>query len=149
MGPPHFPDAPTTPWEDFRADYGEHFFAGTRPDVEMSCIIEVDDVPVGQVNYEVRGSGPRTAELDIWLRSEGDCGRGYGPDALTSLTRSLAEAYGVREFILRPSARNTRAVKAYEKAGFRRLSLTREQQTELYGPGDYADAVVMRLRLPQ
>jgi RimJ/RimL family protein N-acetyltransferase len=106
-------------------------------------------VPVGQVNYEVRGSAPRTAELDIWLRSEGDCGRGYGPDALTSLTRSLAEAYGVREFILRPSARNTRAVKAYEKAGFRRLPLSPEQLTETYGPGDCADAVVMRLRLPE
>ena len=101
----------------------------------MSYIVEVDEMAVGQVNHEVMNSAPRTAELDIWLRSEGDCGRGYGPDALGSLTRSLAETRGVHEFIIRPSARNTRAVKAYAKAGFRRLSLTPEQQTELCRPG--------------
>jgi len=149
MGPPLFPDVSPPTWEEFCADYGEHFFAGSRPEVEMSYIVEVDGVAIGHVNYEVMGSAPRTAELDIWLRSEGDCGRGCGPDALRSLTRSLAKTYGIREFILRPSARNARAITAYAKAGFRRLSLSPEQQTETYGSGDYADSVVMRRRLPE
>jgi RimJ/RimL family protein N-acetyltransferase len=65
-----------------------------------------------------------------------------------ALTGHLHETFGVTEFIIRPSRRNARAIHAYAKAGFTVLPLTNEQQAEAYGPGDYADAVVMRKRLP-
>ena len=71
----------------------------------MSYIVEVDDVAVGQVNHEVMSSAPRTAELDIWLRSEGDCGRGYGPDALGSFPAlSLRHAASTSSSSGRPRA---------------------------------------------
>jgi diamine N-acetyltransferase len=89
----------------------------------------------------------RFAELDIWLRSSQVCGQGYGSDALQALTRFLHGAFGITEFILRPSLRNTRAIRAYAKAGFLLLPLTDEEQAERYGPGDYADTVVMVKRL--
>jgi RimJ/RimL family protein N-acetyltransferase len=146
MGPPHFPDAPPPTWEEFCEDYGPPFFDGTMPELERSYMIEVGGEPVGHVNYEVSGLVQRTAELDIWLRSEADTGQGYGPDALVALTRHIHETFGVDDFIIRPSQRNARAIQAYKKAGFKRLSLTKDQQAGLYGPGDYADTVVMRMR---
>ncbi len=85
----------------------------------------------------------RLAELDIWLRSEGDTGNGYGPDALAALTEHLQSTLGVSTFLLRPSARNRRAIRAYQKAGFTLAPMTAQQQVETYGPGDYDDTVVL------
>lgn len=143
MGPPRYPESPPPTWEEFCADYGPHFFDGSTPDVEASYIIESAGEAVGQVNYEVRDAPVRHAELDIWLRSEGDTGLEYGPDGLDALTSHLHTAFGIDTFLLRPSARNPRAVHAYEKAGFRRLPMSAAEQTETYGPGDYEDTVVL------
>jgi RimJ/RimL family protein N-acetyltransferase len=148
MGPPLFPDHPPPTWEEFCRDYGPHFFDGTREDVGRSFIIEVAGEPVGQVNYDGMDRARGTAELDIWLRSESVCGRGYGPDALAALTRHLHGTFGVTEFIIRPSLRNPRAIRAYGKAGFTRLGIAGEEQAAIYGPGDYVDTVVMRKSIP-
>ena len=39
--------------------------------------------------------------------------------------------------MVQPSARNPRAIKAYEKVGFKRLELPIEAARELWGPNDY------------
>jgi RimJ/RimL family protein N-acetyltransferase len=148
MGPPLYPGSPPPTWEEFCADYGPRFFDGTTPEVARSYVVEAGGVAVGHVNYEASGRSGRIMELDIWLRCEDVTGRGYGPDALIALTRHLHEAHGVTEFLIGPSGRNARAIKAYAKAGFVQLPLTAEQQNDLYGPGEYADTVVMRMGLP-
>lgn len=143
LGPPDFTDAPPPDWEQFCTDYGAHFFDGTREEVGRSFIIEADGQPVGHMNYDGMDLTRQFAELDIWLRSNAVCGRGYGTDALLALTQHLHKNFGITEYILRPSARNNRAIRAYAKAGFTRKALTNEEQVERFGPGDYADAVVM------
>ena len=143
MGPPTYPDSPPPTWDEFCADYGPQFFDGSTPRVEASYIIEVRDEALGQVNYEVREAPLRYAELDIWLRSEGDTGHGYGSDALAALTAHLSATLGIRTFLLRPSARNRRAIRAYQKAGFVLVPMAARQQVETYGPGDYDDSVVL------
>ena len=62
---------------------------------------------------------------------------------------------GFQYFIIRPSARNKRAVRAYEKAGFKKVddsqkaavveNCYREEFIPLYGSGDYGtgDDVVL------
>ena len=44
--------------------------------------------------------------------------------------------------------RNVRAIRAYEKAGFVRQPFSPAEQTARYGPGDYADTVVLLQRMP-
>ena len=143
LGPPHFPQAPPPTWEAFCADYGPGFFDGRAPEREASYIIEVGGEALGQVNYEVRDTPDRLAELDIWLRSEADTGHGYGPDALTAMVAHLQAALGIHRFLLRPSARNPRAVRAYQKAGFEIVPMSARRQVEVYGPGDYEDTLIM------
>jgi RimJ/RimL family protein N-acetyltransferase len=147
MGPPNYPDAPIPSWEQFCADDGPAFFDGSRQQVGRCFIIEVGGEAVGHVGYDGMDQDRGLAELDIWLRSEADCGRGYGRDALATLTQHLHETYGVTEFIMRPSARNQRALRAYARAGFAMLPMTLAQQVSLYGPADYHDAVVMHKRI--
>ena len=83
------------------------------------------------------------AELDIWMRCERFCGHGYGTDALTVLMRHLRTSFGIREFVIRPSTRNQRAVTVFEKAGFTSSSRSHEDQQRVYGRGEYSDTMTL------
>ena len=114
MGPPQFPDHPVPTWEEFCTDYRSHYFDGSKPEWGRCFIIIVNDMSVGQVNYNAIDQHHRRVELDIWMSCEANCGRGYGPDALQTLCDYLFQKYGIVEFVIQPSARNHRAIRAYE-----------------------------------
>jgi diamine N-acetyltransferase len=86
---------------------------------------------------------PRHAELDTWMRSARHTGHGWGSDALEAIVRHLHSECGVSVFVIRPSARNPRAIRAYQKAGFTVVPMSAREQAETYGPGDYDDTVVL------
>jgi RimJ/RimL family protein N-acetyltransferase len=77
------------------------------------------------------------------MRSAADCGKGHGTDALDALCQDLHRRFGVEQFMVQPSARNPRAIRAYEKLGFIRLDLPLEEARALWGPNDYVDSVYM------
>ncbi len=147
MGPPAYPDVAIPTWEEFCGDYASHFFDGSRPDRGRSFIIEVDGESVGHINYDGLDSMHGIAELDIWMRSQSFCGHGYGTDALLALMRHLREDFSVLKCIVRPSLRNQRAVRAYEKAGFHKSNLSHDAQIRIYGPGDYSDTITLEREL--
>jgi diamine N-acetyltransferase len=144
-GPPLFPERPVPPLDDPSQKLDPHYLDGTAPELGRSFLILVDGEPVGQVTYNdiVERDGRRQVELDIWMRSESCCGKGYGTDALDALCGYLHERFGVEQFMVQPSIRNPRAIRAYEKAGFQRLELPIEAGRELWGPNDYDDSVYM------
>lgn len=151
-GPPDFAEAPVTTWEEFCEDYEPYFFDGSHPERGRSFIIE--RIPgceaVGHVSYSRMDEDfpPLVlrpfAELDIWMRDSSCCGHGYGSEALRLLCEHLHCTLGIREMILRPSARNARAMRSYVNAGFLPLDLSQNQQMQRYGRGEYHDTVVLR-----
>jgi len=149
MGPPNFPDQPVTTWDEFRADYKSYYFNGSKPKLGRCFIIMVNNMPVEMVSYNEVDERRKRTELDIWMSCEANCGRGYGPDALQTLCEYLFQTYGIVEFVMRPSARNHRVIRAYEKAGFQRVELTSEQQEAEYGRGDYDDSTVLINHMPK
>ena len=116
MGPPHFPDHPKPTWEEFRDGYEPYFFDDSEPELGRCFIIMVDDVPVGTVSYNEIDKEHRRTELDIWMSCEANCGQGYGTEALQLMYEYLFREYGVVDFWMQPSARNPRAIRAYQKA---------------------------------
>jgi diamine N-acetyltransferase len=146
MGPPNFTENLVPTWEEFCEDYQPLFFGGSRPERGRSFIIERRDTgeALGHISYDCHGDRPHFAELDMWMRDSTCCGQGFGSEALRALSDHLHEAFGVREMILRPSARNVRAIRSYETAGFTRLDLSQADQARRYGPGEYRDTVVMQ-----
>ena len=148
MGPPTYPDVPLPTWEEFCRDYAPHFFDGSRSDRACSFIIEVDGESVGHINYDGLDTDRSIAELDIWMRSRTCCGHGYGTDAMVVLVRHLRERFAVETFIVRPSRRNQRAVRAYNKAGFRSSPLSPADQERVYGRGDYFDTTTLERKTP-
>jgi diamine N-acetyltransferase len=72
-----------------------------------------------------------------------NCGKGYGSDALRALCDYLFKSLGIKEFVIRPSAKNSRAIKAYEKAGFHQVEYNTKEQTARYGTPDSRDCIVL------
>jgi RimJ/RimL family protein N-acetyltransferase len=143
MGPPLFPEVSIPSWEEFCVGYPSHFFDGSRSDSGRSYIIELKGEPIGHINYDGLDPKGRCAELDIWMRSSNFCGRGFGSEAIELLVSFLLEQYHVRQFVLRPSRRNERAIRSYERAGFVQVDMSPADHMRAYGRGDYRDDVLM------
>ena len=143
MRAPNFPDNPVPTWDKFCTDWKSHYFDGLEPTFGRCFIITVDGTPVGTIAYNNIDERHRRTELDIWMSCESNCSKGYGPDALQTLCKYLFQTYGVIEFMMQPSARNSRAIRAFEKTGFQRLDLTLKEIEAKYGPRDYYDSVLL------
>lgn len=142
MGPPLFPDHPIPTWEEFCSDYRHHYFDGTQLNQGQCFIIIADGTDVGVVCYNALRSEDYT-DVDIWLRSESDCGRGVGSDALATLADYLHRNFSITKVVVCPSARNRRAIAAYKKAGFHMVP--KEQYHVFVKPDEmeYEDNVVL------
>jgi RimJ/RimL family protein N-acetyltransferase len=137
-----YPDVVIPDFEEFLEDYVEYFFTGAELEKGRGFLIVHEGERVGFISYTCFHLKPQKAELDIWLNSEKHCGKGFGTDAISSLCEFLSESQGIREFIIRPSVKNERAVKSYEKAGFKRSDAPPEdylleEYVSIYGDGDY------------
>lgn len=91
-------------------------------------IIEADHQPVGYahaVDATLWGDNlpdelePGTWDLDLFVASEAHRGRGVGQVALARLAEEVFATTLAIAVCVFPSVRNERAVRAYEKAGFR------------------------------
>lgn len=134
-------------WEEFCEDYLDCYFDGTDPEFGRVFMIVSHGQKIGCISYCCFHLRDHMAELDIWMGSEAHCGKGYGTQAISTLCDDLVVRFGITHFIIRPSRKNIRAVKAYKKAGFVEVDKEMEEQVvhrylkdeyyEEYGAGDY------------
>ena len=85
----------------------------------------------------------RHAELDIFL-DPAHHGQGLGTDAVRTLARHLIEGRGHHRLILGAAVDNAIAIRCYEKAGFRRVGVTRLSGRD-FRTGEFGDEVFMEL----
>ncbi|MDL2253469.1 GNAT family N-acetyltransferase [Ruminococcaceae bacterium OttesenSCG-928-I18] len=155
-GPPDHPNIPIPTCEDFYASddggYTEYYFTGAKPNDGRGFLIENEGTAIGFISYSAFHLKPAMAELDIWMSTEANCGNGFGVDALISLGDYLHKEMDFRQLIIAPSAKNTRAVRAYEKAGFEKTEKAMhefllDRYVPLFGDGDYgADETVILVK---
>lgn len=138
----HLSDAPTRPLDDWCDDWKAHYFTDGEPDRGRMFVVLDGDVPVGAIAYNDIDER-RRVELDIWLSAEAHCGHGLGTDAIEALVNHLEAELGVRTFMMQPSARNPRAMRAYEKVGFVQVPATPEEIAADWGGVDHTDSVLM------
>lgn len=102
-------------------------------------IIEVDHIPVGEMNY--RNKGKATAEIGIKICDFSLHDKGLGKTLLSMLISSLFSAMGYKRIILDTNVNNKRAQHVYEKLGFRKLQVRenswKNQIGELQSSIDY------------
>ena len=144
MGPPTFPDHPVPSFEEFCDDYDETAFE------EDGCfqifIISVDGQEAGSAQFWIQ---ERAAELDIWIADRRHWGGGIGSETLQQMAAILRERDDVDTLVIRPSARNQRAVAAYKRAGFEEYDPDKHLLPRKFVEEglDYHDAVVLAWRL--
>ncbi len=127
-------------FEDFSLDYEDYFFDGSSPDKGRSFIIQNDDEEIGHISYCSFHLLEGITEFDIWLKGLDYAGKGRGTKAIQLLAEDVFKK-GYSKIIIRPYINNIRAIKAYEKAGFKKTKLIHKnyykpQFIELYGDGD-------------
>ena len=84
----------------------------------------------------------RHAGIDLFVATAHQ-GRGLGSDAIRTLARHLIEERGHHRLSIDPAADNGRAIRAYERVGFRRVGVLRAYER---GPdGTWHDGLLMDL----
>jgi diamine N-acetyltransferase len=145
LGPPEFPDSPVPTWEEFREDYSDSFFTPAGDGYGRVFIIAAEGRDIGCISYDGLQDWHGTAELDLWIASASDWGRGWGGAAIRQLSEFLLGYAAVSALLIRPSARNARAIAAYRRAGFEPYDPQRHPVSESDAQAglDYEDAVVL------
>lgn len=113
-----------------REEVAVKYVGRRRPQVE-SFLVHAHGVPVGYAQYWHDGADE--GGIDMVLVSEVR-GRGLGPDAARALIAYLCGTLGWRRVTVDPVATNLHAVRAWEKAGFRRISGDGETLVMEYRP---------------
>lgn len=128
-------------FEEFKHDYLPYFFDGSAPEKGRSFIIRLNNIEdIGHISYSSFHLLEGITEFDIWLSGLKFSGKSYGTSAISLLSRRVF-AEGYNTIIIRPAKSNLRAIKSYQKAGFKYSSLLPEkyykpEYIDLYSPGD-------------
>jgi aminoglycoside 6'-N-acetyltransferase len=105
--------------------------------------IEVDGTVVGAIQFgEENEPDYRHASLDIFLDTAHQ-GRGFGRDAIRAMARYLLEERGHHRLTIDPALANERAVRVYERVGFRRVGVMRNY--ERGADGTWHDGLLLDL----
>lgn len=96
-------------------------------------VVEVAGQVAGGIEYaEELDPQYRHAGIDVYL-SERFQGRGLGSRAVALLARFLFDVRGHHRLTIDPAADNRRAIRAYEKVGFRRVGVMRQYELRADG----------------
>lgn len=152
LGAPHYPEHPIPSFAAFCNDYAPHYFDGSLPYEGRGFVIQslAERRDIGFISHERVDVLNDVVCLDLWLADSGVCGHGYGSEAIDLLCRWLQAQRGVNRFLLRPSRRNVRALRALRRAGFRETDLPPMQLIDklALSRGDYPDEVLLFRFLP-
>jgi RimJ/RimL family protein N-acetyltransferase len=106
-----------------------HYLPDSKsPDDADPYIALIDGRPAAYIQSYVHGAG--VIGIDQFLANPEDLGRGLGTALVTDFTKHLFANPEVTRIIVDPSPKNPRAIRCYEKSGFRFV----ENITTLNGP---------------
>lgn len=122
----------------------------------VPCIVELRGTPAGYIQYYRIGKGEdydlrgeiildfskSICGIDLFLAHESDRGRGLGTRMIRLLLAYLFGQERADEVLVDPQTWNARAVRCYEKCGFRAVKVI--EKRELHGD-EYKDNLIMRV----
>ena len=106
-------------YEAFIRDWKRYCFDGSEPEKGRCFTILIGDKAIGQINYNEINRDNNSVELDIIIAEDADKNKGYGTDALKTLTNYLFQNMNIQSCFIEHVTKNPRAIRASEKAGFK------------------------------
>jgi aminoglycoside 6'-N-acetyltransferase len=115
--------------------------SGDEPEL-VSLVIEVEGQIAGAIQFhEELEPDFKHAGIDLFLGAAWH-GRALGTEAISVLARYLCDERGHHRLTIDPAADNARAIRSYEKAGFRAVGVMRRYQ---HLRGAWRDGLLMEL----
>lgn len=105
-------------FKEFCKDWKKFYFNGSAPEKGRCFVILIDDTAIGQINYNEIDRKNNSVELDILIAEDKYKNKGYGTDALQTLSKYLFLAMDIQKCWIDVVDKNPRAIRAYQKAGF-------------------------------
>jgi aminoglycoside 6'-N-acetyltransferase len=132
-------------WHGYDLERVRREYLSDEDDV-VAFVVEVDGQVIGLIQFsEETDPDYRHASIDISLHPDWH-GRGLGADAVRTLARYLFEERGHHRLTIDPAAENERAIRSYERVGFKPVGVMRRYER---GPdGTWHDGLLMDL-LPE
>jgi RimJ/RimL family protein N-acetyltransferase len=124
--------------EEFFKDWHDGYFDLNSPEKGQCFWIVVGGEKIGQINYNKIDLENKKTDLDIIIGAEDRMRKGYGSDALRALINYLFENFNINKIGTGARANNPRAIRTYEKAGFKKEGLLREED---YFEGKFVDCI--------
>jgi aminoglycoside 6'-N-acetyltransferase len=114
-----------------------------EPDHHSFAVV-VDGEVAGYIQFwEEPDPSARHADVDIFL-GPGHQDRGLGSEAMRTVVRHLIDERGHHRITLGTSVDNARAIRTYEKVGFRRVGVMRKSARS-HLTGEWEDELLMEL----
>jgi aminoglycoside 6'-N-acetyltransferase len=138
------------PVEKIKAKYAPRVLAA---DGVTPCFMEYERRPIGYLQFYPADAAEYAFEepgkifgVDLFIGEVSHWGKGCGTQFLRMLLNYLFEQRGADWVILDPHIDNLRAIRCYEKAGFRKLKLLRAHELH---EGQQVDCWLMGVRWDQ
>jgi [ribosomal protein S5]-alanine N-acetyltransferase len=109
-------------------------------DVALVIVVRESDRPVGMTGLHAIDAKNRHAGFGIMLGEPEEWGKGYGGEATRLMLRYAFQTLNLNRVWLHVFEYNPRGLRAYEKAGFRKEGVLRQDN---FREGRYWDTVVM------
>ena len=107
---------------------------------QMMIVLNEGDRAIGSVYVRDIDLEHKKAEYGIFI-GETDClGKGYGTEAAELMIEYAFDFLGIHKLMLRVYAENERAIKSYEKAGFKKEAYLKD---DVYVQEKFRDIVLM------
>jgi len=121
------------------ADFIEKIYKSEH-DVVLGIVIRATDALIGVVGLHQINFKNRRAVFGIFIGEKDEWGKGYGTEATALITEYAFATLNLNRVVLRVHEDNERGIRAYEKVGFRREGVLRQ---DIYREGRYWDTLVM------
>ncbi len=117
-----------------------NLYGPDKTNLILGVAVRETDRLIGTVGLRDVDARARHACFGIALGERAEWGKGYGSDATALIVKHAFEGMNLNRVWLLVHADHARAIRAYERAGFKREGLLRQHA---YREGQYVDEVVM------
>ncbi|HLN62311.1 MAG TPA: GNAT family N-acetyltransferase [Symbiobacteriaceae bacterium] len=113
-------------------------YLGSKDPWEYACLVEHEGRPIGYIQFyqivgeelEAYGYNPNLTVygMDQFIGEPNFWNRGIGTRMIRMVLNYLFDVAGARRVAMDPHTRNTRAIRAYEKCGFRKVQILKAHE---------------------